>query len=543
MILKDFKNQIASAIEAELGAELKDYNFELGYSSEPQFGDFYCNAAMVYARPLKQSPRDIAEQLAQVIKRAVADVDKVEVAGPGFLNLWMKPSYWQHELATITPEYARSSQGGGQKVQVEFISANPTGPLTLANARGGFLGDVIGNVLAWSGAAVTKEYYVNDGGGQVGKLVDSLKAEVGLPIEGERQYRGQYLADLAAKIDPRQASSDEEVAKAAVAALLREIKRAAERLGVTFDEWFSEQSLVSGGATKEMLEWLRTHHLVYEKEGATWLSSTDYDDERDRVLVRSNGEPTYLLNDLAYHYNIFEKRHFTRSVKLWGADHAGQVPSLKLTTKRFAPSAQLDFVLIQFVRLIQDGKEVKMSKRAGTYVTIDELMDTLESALGDTSAAAVARWFFLMRSADSHMDFDLDLAREQSAKNPYYYVMYAYARANSMLAKAKEHDLKPAKRSLGLNDAEHALVRGMSRLPELVSQMAEDYGVHRLTFYGQEMAKLFTDFYESERIIGLEPQAAAHKLYVVQQFIVFMDVYWRLLGIEPQRRMDREIQT
>jgi arginyl-tRNA synthetase len=501
------------------------------------FGDFATNVAFQLAKVRGREPKELAVELAAEISHP--DVKSVEPAGVGYINITMTEAFWLRQLDAIDADHLKSNQGQGRKLQVEFISANPTGPLTLANARGGFLGDVLGNVLATVGYKVTREYYVNDGGGQVARLVDSLRAEVGLPIEGERQYAGDYIAELARRVDPRE-YQENKLSNDAVTALLGEIKLAVGSLGITFDEWTSERELVKAGVTERVLAELREKELVYTKDEAEWLASSQFGDERDRVLVKTDGNYTYLVNDLAYHFDIFGQRGYDRAIKLWGADHAGQVASLKLTVKELVPKAELDFILMQFVRLIRDGKELKMSKRAGTYVTIDELLESLDSAVGKRYAASVARWFFLMRSPDNRIDFDLGLASEQSAQNPYFYVMYAYARAHSILVKAKERDLVPASSTERLSSDELGLVRIMARLPELVAEVAQDFEVHRLIFFGLELAKAFQEYYEGTKIIDLEAKEATQKLYLVQQFIVFMDNYWSLLGIEPVSRLTED---
>jgi arginyl-tRNA synthetase len=271
--------------------------------------------------------------------------------------------------------------------------------------------------------------------------------------------------------------------------------------------------------------------LVFERDGATWLKTADLGDERgERVIIKSNGDPTYMAPDIAYHDNIFSKRSFDTAIKVLGPDHIAQFPSVYAAVKALFPDKDLRMAGYQWLRVMRDGKEVKVSKRLGQFVTITDLIDQV--------GMPVARFLTLMRSADSHMDFDLDLASEQSAKNPYYYVMYAYARANSILEKAVGKGLKPKPGEFELNEPEKALVSEMAKLPGLVAEIAADYGVHRLTFYGLELAKLFTEYYDSTRIIDLPEAEAAHKLYVISQFIRLMDAYWQLMGIEPIRHMD-----
>ncbi len=535
MTTQDLKNSIAGVIKREFEAGFADYDFEVGYSAEAKFGDFYCNAALVLAKPARQSPRQMAQRLAGRIQTELPDVDRVEVAGPGFINLWVKSEYWQRELAAITSDYARAEVGKGQTVQVEFISANPTGPTTIGNARGGFIGDVLSRVLERVGYDVTCEYYFNNAGTQMGKLLESVRMEAGLiPATEERQYRGDYIKELAVEFKGQLARGNDEELKELLAStiLKRYIEPAVKAMGIQFDVWFNEKDLLKDDRFDETLKLLDEKGLVFKRDGAVWLKTGELGDERgERVIIKSNGDPTYMAPDIAYHVDIFGRRGFDWSIKVLGPDHVAQFPSVYAAVKALFPDKRFTMADYQWLRVMKDGREVKISKRLGQFITVIDLIKEI--------GLPVARFLTLMRSADSHMDFDLDLAREQSAKNPYYYVMYAYARANSILAKAAERDLMPGKSTGELSDTERTLVRGMSRLPDLVRDIAEDYGVHRLTFFGLELAKLFTEFYDSERIIDLPKDRAQQKLYVVEKFVTFMDVYWSLLGIEPQRRMDQ----
>ncbi len=524
-MLSELNNLIANTVEHEFGHTLEARSGLVSYA-EAGHGDFASNVAFRLARELKMAPAAIAAKLADALEHPML-ASAAEAAG--YVNMVMKDEFWAEELAKVTPAYGSSTIGQGKKVQVEFISANPTGPLTMANARGGYPGDVLASVLKRSGYEVVREFYVNDGGGQVTQLVKSVKAAAGLAVDGETQYNGDYIGQLATELVPTADSDDDELGKAAIARLMEGIKASVARMGVEFDEWFSERSLVDTGSVAKAIESLRAKGLVYEKDGATWLRSTSYGDERDRVIIKSNGESVYLINDVAYHQNIFGDRGFDKAIKIWGADHAGQVASLKLTVEQLLPGKELDFILVQLVRLIRDGQEVKMSKRAGVFVTMDELLDEV--------GEDVARFLFLMRSTDAQMDFDLDLAREHSQKNPYWYVMYSYARANSIMAQAAEKGLKPAKEINVLTDQERSLIKHITLLPNLLEGIAEDYGVHRLAYYGMDMAKLFHDFYESEKIIDLQPAKAVEKLYLIQQYIQFMNVYFAILGITPIEKM------
>lgn len=514
---------VSTAVKSQFDIELMptvDY-------AEAQFGDFATNAAFQLAGQLKRSPGEIAAELAGAIKDPV--VASAAAAG-GYINLKLADDVWLGELDKINSKYGASQHGKAQKVQVEFVSANPTGPLTLGNARGGFIGDVLARVLGHSGYDVTREYYFNDAGSQIVKLVESIKSAAGLVHPKEIQYKGDYIEELAKKFRKQLESKDDaELGRLITQDIFeRFIKPATDKMGISFDVWFNERDL-GGQAFNEALDRLKRAGLYEEKDGATWAKTTKLGDERDRPIIKTGGDVTYLGNDIAYHLNIFEERGFDRAIKLWGADHAGQVPSLRLIMQKLCPDKKLDFLIMQFVRLMRDGQEVKMSKRAGTYVTTDELIDEV--------GADVARFFFLMRSADSHMDFDLDLAKEESQKNPYWYVMYAYVRANSILQQASDKSLKPATASKKLSPEAQTLTKQMTQLPELIAEMAEDYGVHRLTFFGIEVAKLWHDYYESRHILSLEAKEAEAELYFVQQFKEFMEVYFELLGIKPISKM------
>jgi arginyl-tRNA synthetase len=494
--------------------------------ADPRFGDFATNVAFQLAGRLKRNPAEVAEELASKIEDS--RVEKAQSAG-GYVNLYLTHQTWVELLDGINSDFGASDIGQDKKAQVEFISANPTGPLTLGNARGGFIGDTVARVLERSGYLVTREYYFNDAGTQISKLISSVKAAAGHGEAPEDGYRGEYIDELASRFKEDLGKDDKDLGEILTQAIFEDhIRDAIERMGIKFDVWFNERSLSDNGEFDSAMERLRSHGLIYEKDGATWLKSTDYGDERDRVLVKSNGDVTYLGNDIAYHLNIFEKRGFDLAIKQWGADHAGQVPSLKLTMQKLLPEKKLDFNIHQFVRLMKDGKEVKMSKRAGTYVTTDELIEEV--------GADVARFFFLMRSSDSHMDFDLDLAKEQSQKNPYWYVMYSYARSKSILREAHKAGLAPGKMT-SLSDKERELVKHMSTLPKTVTEIIDDYGVHRLTHYGIELAKLFHDWYEQERIIKLPKEQAEAKLRFVEKYATLMESYFKFLGIRPLDKM------
>ncbi len=524
-----------------------DIRPEVTYA-DSHFGDFQTNVAMKLAKQLKSNPRDIAKPIVDELN-SVDSIKSVEVAGPGFINVTLLDSYWVEYMGMIDQEFGKSAQGKGVKMQVEYISANPTGPLTLGNARGGFIGDVLSNVLESQGYTVTREYYFNDAGTQIQKLVESYLDYLHGNVSDDTTYKGEYMEELARNeelfkavsegnlLDRTQAKNIHLNKKGETAevegSLISEtvmtdyIQPALKKANITFDTYQKERDIVSVFA--DVLEMLERQHLIEKRDGAIWLKSSNLGDERDRVLVKSSGEHTYLANDIAYHYDIFSSRAFDRSVKIWGADHAGQVPSLRLILKRLFPEKELDFLIVQWVRLIKDGQEFKISKRAGTYVTVEELVERV--------GADVARWFMLARSNDTHMDFDLDLAEQQSQKNPFWYVMYAYVRANSILHQAETNGLRAADNVSQLNGLEREIAKELSRLPELLSDVSTSHEVHRLTFYGQELVKLFHEWYETNRVLELPKEKAQDRLCFLQQYIFAMDIYWQILGVEPYKKM------
>ncbi len=506
--------------------------FEASYVNS-EFGDFSTNISFKLAGLLKMSPKQIAQKL--VHELSDERLSKVEVAGAGYINMTASDQVWKDLLKSVNKDFGSSKYGAGQKVQVEFISANPTGPTTFGNARGGFIGDTVARVLRSQGYDVTSEYYFNDAGTQISKLVESVKVAAGLIEAEDVQYKGQYIEELAEefKAELKDATDQQAATILTTAIVKRYIEPAIGKMNVHFDIWFNEKSLGPDGKVKAAFAALEAKDLIYESDGAQWLASSKLGDERDRVLVKSSGDLTYLANDIAYHLDIFTGRGFDRAIKDWGADHVGQVPSLSLVMKALVPDAELDFILHQWVRLMKDGHEVKMSKRAGSYVTVEEVVDIVGSD--------VARFFFLMRSADSQLDFDLGLAEEQSQNNPLYYVMYAYVRAKSILGKAKLAGLQPlVGESLALGHEQREVVKLMARWPELLGELSNSYTVHKLTHYGIEVATAFQKYYEAGQILTLPKAEASNQLYFLVKYCEFMDSYWSVLGIQPQEKMIRE---
>lgn len=538
------RDLLKTRIQETLGSHREVH---LDVPSSEQFGDFSTNAALVEAGKTGKNPRELAQELADGIELG-HEIERVEVAGPGFINFYLKPGYVASLLPQVLEEgFGRDQAAKPEKVNVEFISANPTGPLTMGNARGGFTGDVLARTLGFLGHRPTKEYYFNDAGTQIGRLVESVKvaAKIGAVAEVDREYRGDYIENLGLRLkdDPAlRGLADEELGHWLTEQILTEhIRGAIERAGISFDEWFNEKELVSSGATERAFERLRSLGLLGEREGATWLLSKKLGDERNRVLRKSNGDITYLGNDVAYHLNILEERRFDRAIKVWGADHAGQIPSLALTMKKLLPEKELDFVIVQWVRLIKDGQEFTMSKRAGTYVTVDDLLDEI----GGDRPAEVARWFFISRSHDTHMDFDLDLARERSEKNPVYYVQYAHARIAGILRHSSSQ--QPVAGSQGDPDwsllgekEETALIKKLLEFPDVVAEAGRgpEYPIHKLAFYAQDLAGAFHRFYHEHRILEAEGELRAARLQLVRATeVTLKKLLTELIGVAAPERM------
>lgn len=547
MSLIDIQSAIEAAIQDAFG--VSGTKVELSYP-DIQHGQLATNVAFRLAGQVKQAPAQVAEQLAAAI-----DHPLIASANPvgGFINLNLTDGYWIKQAAQITPEYGSTQIGNGHKIQVEFISANPTGPLTLGNGRGGYNGDVVANVLQSAGYEVEREYYLNDAGNQIKLVHNSIYAVVlerltHQPTDHIRGYRGEYIEEWADKVveliqkdhqtpSALNPSQIEELTNkyiselGVIGSMVDQIKASVKRMGIDFDNWFSElYNLHKTGKVKQLVDGLVKDGRAVQKDGAVWLKDAA-EDGGDRVLQKADGEYTYLAADLAYHMDKFE-RGFNPVINLWGSDHAGQVPSIQHGLKLLKAPGELKIIVFQLVRLIKDGKEFKVSKRAGTYVTMDELLDEVPSD--------VLRFFFLMRSYNTPMDLDLDLAKEQSQKNPMYYLMYSYARANSILEQAEGRGLKPLQVSelADLTKAEVALIRQMTQLPQLLIEILTDYGVHRLTFYGIEVAQRFHELYESQKIIDLDPAEAKQRLAIIELYRIFMERYFNLLGITPIKKME-----
>jgi len=506
---------------------------------EAKNGDYATNIALKIAGLVKKSPTEVASQINSKFQSAPPAggrrtssklLEKAEVAGPGFINFFLAESYLQKQVGEILKKkekYGNLNLGKGKKLEVEFISANPTGPLTVGNARGGFFGDVLANVLAKAGFKVEKAYYINDYGMQVLALGHSvLKDE-------QAVYKGDYIDYLNKQVkvrDPYKAGE-----KAVKIVMTEMIKKTVKKMGINYDEWLSENKLHQNGTVAKVLESLKKKGLTYEKEGAVWFKAKQFGDSRDRVVIKHDGWKTYLAGDAGLHYYKFGVKKFSKVINIWGADHYGDVPGLQAVVEALGHKGKLEIILLQFVTLIKDGQPFKMSKRLGTYVIVDELLEMVN--------LDAARFFFLTRSPDTHLNFDIDLAKEQSEKNPVYYVQYAHARICSILKKVSIRRLadkfQVSKTNLKLlnHPSELSPMKQLMRLPEVVEDTARDYQVQRLTQYAVDLATAFHQFYRDCRVISEDKKLTSARLALVIATKIVLANTLNLMGISSPEKM------
>lgn len=527
-------------------AALPDFVIET--PKDEKNGDFSTNLAMQLTRILRQNPRKIAEAIVSGIDLPGL-VERVEIAGPGFINFYLVPGWLNRVLPAIQEEdadYGKSNAGGGERVQVEFVSANPTGLLHMGNARGGALGDTLAAVLNEAGYVCDKEYYINDAGNQVENLGKSVEAryfellgrdDYQIPEDG---YHGKDIIATAQRlldekgeslVDLPEAERRELMKNYALKEKVAGIRGSLENFGVVFDNWFSEQSLHDAGSVHEVVDILREKGVVYEKDGAQWLRATDWGEEKDEVLVRSNGTPTYFAADIAYHRDKFE-RGYKRLINIWGADHHGHVARLKgAMTALGYDGDDITVILMQLVRLYRGGEIVKMSKRSGKYVTLDELIEEV--------GKEAARFFFIMRSPDSALDFDLDLAKAESSDNPVYYVQYAHARICSILSVAGVETPKAADVDLSLltEENERVLIRKLAEWPQEVADAARELAPYHLAYYAKELANAFHSFYNSCKVLTDDAALRDARLALVDCTRITLRNVLTLLGLSAPERM------
>lgn len=484
-----------------------------------------------------QTPVEIANFF--VSKLAGNDmIKKAEVSGPGFINFTVEPNYATKLLQKIDEKgsrYGENQVGKGKKVQVEFISANPTGPLTLGNGRGAFTGDALSKVLELSSFDIEREYYLNDRGHQVEILGKSILNQILLDRgekieESEEVYKGDYVKDLAKSFtslkNPKEES--EKITQDSLQHLIAETKKQVEeKLKVSFDLWFSEDSMYQENLQIEVLKLLNSKKLTFEKDGSIWFKTTAFGDDKDRVLVKADGEYTYFLSDII-HKAYLAAPKFDKLVLLLGADHHGYQARLQAALEALDQKGKLDVIIFQLVRLISAGKEVKMSKRAGTYVTLEELIDEV--------GLDVARFFFNMYSPHTHIDFNLDLAREKSNKNPVFYVQYAHARLCSILAKAPKVS-DEVNLSLLVEPEELALTKKLLQFDDLVEDISSTYQVHQLPYFAIAVAELFHSFYEKHKVISDDQDLTTARLKLITAAKITLENTLRLLGVSAPEKM------
>jgi arginyl-tRNA synthetase len=476
-----------------------------------EFGDYSTNAALLMAPGAGVPPRELAERLGSALQvRLGASLERFEVAGPGFLNLFVSDAWLTGALAHALA--AGEGFGAGavarpERVLVEFVSANPTGPLHVGHARNAAYGDALARILALQGHRVEREFYVNDAGSQVRKLGESIQALARRQEVPEDGYKGDYVVELAARLAEAASMDPMALGRAAVAIVIEGIRASLSAFGVgEFDVWSYESTLHDGDPSPVMhtLALLEEHGHTYRSEGALWLRTTDFGDDKDRVLVRSSGEHTYFASDIAYHQDKRE-RGFERQIDVWGADHHGYVLRMKAAYEALGGDpAELELLIMQLVHLVSSGERAQMSKRAGEFVTLDDLIAEI--------GVDAARWYLLARSHDTTVDLDLDLAREQSSENDVYYVQYAHARIASMLAKAGAERVRAASATVGelerepLHVTERALVEQLLAFPAELAEAAERRAPHRVAAYVLTLAQTFTAFYRDCHVVGVEPQ-------------------------------------
>lgn len=525
---------------------------EVAVPANPAHGDYAANAAMILASTAKQNPRKIAEALVANINDEENILQKTEIAGPGFINFFIRDDIWNNELKIIeqnNEKFGKLYIGNGKKVQIEFVSANPTGPLHIGHARGAVVGDVIANMMKTAGYDVTKEYYINDAGNQMNNLGKSvllrLRELAGEKIDFPQTcYQGEYIKDIAAQIlkseQNKYLAMDNEDKKISYLTdiagriILEDIKGDLKDFGVIFDEYFSESKLYENDGVAKILEDLKKSGFVYSDGETLWFKTSEFGDEKDRVVVRKNGEPTYFAADIAYHHDKFS-RGFEYIVDVWGADHHGYIPRMYAGIMALGHSKdKLKIILVQLVNLLRAGEPVAMSTRSGEFVTLREVLDEV--------GKDAARYNFLMRRSDSHLDFDLEVAKRQSNENPVYYVQYAHARICSIIKMAAERNIKlpsyldidPA---LLKEPEELALIKMMSRYPEIIEGAVRSLEPHRITFYLNEIAGIFHSYYNKNKVISDDNHLTAARLFFVKTIRVILRNALTILGVTAPEKM------
>jgi len=550
--LKQIVREAAQRAHAEGHLPSDDFpDVEIEEPKNETHGDFSTNLAMIMAKVQKMAPRKIAEILQPYLEAAAAWIRQTDIAGPGFINFFIAPDAWGPVLTTIhaaNDRYGASTVGEGRKIQVEFVSSNPTGPLHVGHGRGAAVGDSVARILAFSGYDVQREYYINDSGRQIRTLGLSVllryRALFGETVDfPETCYQGDYIIEMARALEEHQGDrllSQSEgkavtaCARYAAGLIIEGIRQDLLDFGVSFDQWFSEQSLYDSGRVDSCIATLRQKKQVYEKDGALWFKSTDFGDEKDRVVVRNNGITTYFASDIAYHQEKFE-RGFDRVIDVWGADHHGYIPRMKAAVAASGVNPEnFQVILVQLVNLLRGGAPVAMSTRAGEFVTLQDVVNEVGSD--------AARFLFLTRHYDSPLDFDLEVAKQKSNDNPVYYVQYVHARIASICRKA-EIDLPEGapldpQALAALTDPEDVrLIKQLNRYPDIVQTSARFMEPHRVTFYLMTLAGAFHSYYNRQRVLTDDPITTKGRLYLVTAVQKVIRNGLALLGVSAPEHM------
>jgi arginyl-tRNA synthetase len=550
-VQENLKSEIKAAVlKANLATEDQIPDIILETPKEKTHGDYSTNMAMQLARVAKKAPRMIADDIMANFDQSKASIEKMEIAGPGFINFFMNNDYLTDLIPMILDqghEYGGSDAGKGERVNVEFVSANPTGDLHLGHARGAAVGDSLCNVLEKAGYNVTREYYINDAGNQIHNLAKSVEAryfqalgrDTAMPEDG---YHGADIIEIGKKLAEEFGSKYAEASEEERYKFFREyglkvemskLQKDLEMFRVPFNVWYSETSLYENGKIDAALEKLRENGHVYEEDGATWFRSTELGDDKNRVLIKNDGTYTYLTPDISYHQDKFERGHDVL-INIWGADHHGYIPRMKAAIEALGfDRDKLEVEVIQLVHLYKDGEKMKMSKRTGKAVTLRELVEEV--------GLDAVRYFFAMRSADTHMDFDLDLAVSQSNENPVYYAQYAHARICSILRQAEEQGLASEDRvDLRLigTEKEVDLLKKLGEFPQMIADAAEKRTPHRVANYINDLASAFHSFYNANKVLDDENrELTTARLVLVKSVRVTLQNALALIGVAAPEKM------
>jgi len=545
---------IEAASQAQAKGLLSSVDFPEVNVEKPKVeahGDFSTNFAMVTASLQKMAPRKVAQAIVDQLNDSGRLLEKIEIAGPGFINFYVTPAAWHPVLLEIQKtdrRFGASELGGGERVQVEFVSSNPTGPLHVGHGRGAAVGDSVANILAFCGYDVQREYYINDSGRQIQTLGRSVFLRYrelfgkSAPFP-EDCYQGDYIREIAGRIKDQQGDGllhreeDEAVmycARTAAGDIMEGIREDLALFGVSFDEWFSEQSLYDSGEVDRILAESRKRDIIYKKDGALWFKTSDLGDEKDRVVVRQNGQTTYFASDIAYHNDKY-RRGFQRVIDVWGADHHGYIPRMQAAIEACGHKRnQFQVILVQLVNLLRGGQPVAMSTRAGEFVTLRDVIDEV--------GKDAARFIFLTRHYESPLDFDLEVAKQQTNENPVYYVQYVHARISSIIRKAVENGMADVQwdetaiaRLLELEEIQ--LIKTLAEYPETVATSAEKLEPHRITFFLMNLAAAFHAYYNKHRVLSEDPVLSHGRLVLVESIRKVIRNGLALLGVDAPDKM------